>query len=301
MAKVTIQKDKGKHYKAKVVVRFIIALLFLLIGMSIVGYSLFNEYVYTHLPTDVVERNTISVFTKTMISEEYMELADVVITLADEGNGPMLSPFASNQISFDYEGEYLARLSTTSGSGLLVVGKGSGDVRADIEHYGKYYDQFVGNLTTKYKENIFEEGTINGFKANYSAGKIVCSTPFMKDNYYVIAIEYEVSSSNNLFVVYATKDFKELKKNISLIKNFSTLTLKGKATDEDILENSIKEKSSEESIEEINAYISEKYDVEKENVGVVPSSVSSNAVDDVEDIEVTIEEGKPDNSTAPTE
>lgn len=283
MAKVKIskqmkgKKNKKKHLKAKIIMSMIMLVLILVAGTGI-GIYLYGEYKNSFYPENVVEPMNMSALARKMSSEKYLELYDIAMVMAQDGNGVLLTPVGRKR-AFDYEADIMVRMSTSTGNGRIVVARGSGNIVDDIKKHAKEYAGFIGKVEPSYAEKVSESGMLSGYQAAYSCGIVTCGNILSEQSFYLVALEVAANDTERLFVVYTTEDYHELGTNLKVIEEFSLLALEGsgESLEEEQIEDSLKDEespdlkdnaSSEEevmSIEEINDYISHTYPVQDIN------------------------------------
>lgn len=269
----------------KTIVFFAVVLIVIISAIGFIVNCLYGVYKDSYYPSNVLDGSSISAFSKIMDSGEYKELKEIAEEMADGGNGYLIYPTGRN-VSFDYQGDILSRLTASTGTGYIVVAKGTGNIQEDIlAHVNSYYT-FVGKVDPVYSEKVSESGSAGNYYADYSAGYLDCGNFFKREGLYLIALEYRATATESLFVTYVTGNYKELSENFKVIKQFAELALEGKAVpeEEQSTEQEVEDISSDD-IDEISEYISEKYGVSNEPVG----TVSGNSMDESqEEIDFTI-------------
>lgn len=239
----SVKKDKKKHFKASIVLLSVFLAL-VLGGIFAISSIMLNIHSDSLYPENVLVKSDISAFSRTMDTNYYMPLKDIAISIAQEGAGPMLLSINRSK-DFDYEGDVLTSLSTSTGSGRIIVRQGSGNIQSDITESTPYYYEFMGKIKPVYKEKKIESGQLNNFYTEYSAGYVETGNLIKQNGYYVAALECSVSENGRyLFVVYATESLKELRNQIGLMKDFAILALKGD-TGEHISQNDASEEPAE--------------------------------------------------------
>lgn len=264
------KKRKKKNIK-NAILRSVIALFIvcgLLIFMSCYFFGIYRESYY---PKEVVDDTQIEVMARKAVSGTYTELYDIAMALADNGNGVMITPIGTRNY-FDYNGETLAKLSTSSGEGRITIAKGTGNVVEDMKTHSKDYFNFIGSVTPSYDEKVSESGIINGYQAAYTCGRLSCGNFLDNEKFYIVALEYATTDSDRLLLVYSTTKFKELGRNLKVLEDIADLALQGamKNTESPDTEESkdkpVSEKTEDEITSEdigaINDYLEEKYGTE---------------------------------------
>lgn len=259
-----LRREKKKK-RAKSVIRGMMFALFVIAVMFIiVAYALFSSYRDSYYPKNIVVEDELSAFVRTMPSTQYMELKLVAEELADNGNGDMLYPLVGTR--YDYEASLLTKLRTEQEYGTLYIAQGTGNIRNDIIAHTEDYYSFLGKVTPAYEEKVSEEGVVDNYYAQYSSGYLSTGNFFKTEGFHVVALEYRATDSMYLFIAYVTEQKEELQDAVPIIKHFANTALKGSqevanVSDEtgvDGLELDL-EQDSEQQIQDINAYIQEKY------------------------------------------
>lgn len=276
---------KKKHYKATIIMLSFFLVL-IMGGFFVVGAIMLNIHSDSLYPTNVLVQSDISAFARTMEYLTYKPLNEIAISIANDGAGPMLSPIGGSK-EFDYEGDVLVKLTTSTGSGRIIVRQGTGNIQNDIVSSTPYYYDFMGKLNPVYKEKVIESGQLNNYQAEYSAGYIDTGNFIKENGYYVIALECSASENGRyLFIVYATESQKELRNMVGLLKDFASLALEGDASEGNIDDRNDDDYQAEGDDEEWNAYLEENRVDESQQVSVgelqQAASISGNAVDNLE-------------------
>lgn len=264
------KKRKKKNIK-NAILRSVIALFIvcgLLIFMSCYFFGIYRESYY---PKEVVDDTQIEVMARKAVSGTYTELYDIAMALADNGNGVMITPIGTRNY-FDYNGETLAKLSTSSGEGRITIAKGTGNVVEDMKTHSKDYFNFIGSVTPSYEEKVSESGIINGYQAAYTCGRLSCGNFLDNEKFYIVALEYATTDSDRLLLVYSTTKFKELGRNLKVLEDIADLALQGAMKNvesqdtEESKDKPVSEKTEDEITSEdigaINDYLEEKYGTE---------------------------------------
>lgn len=269
MAKVKVakkvKKAKKKHLKAKIVTS-IITLFVIMVALLGIGTYLYGEYKNTFYPENVVESMEMSALARQMTQGRYMRLYDIAMTMAENGNGVLLTPIGKRE--FDYDSDMMVRMSTSSGSGRIIVAQGSGNIVDDIKTHAKEYASFIGKVEPFYTEKVSESGLLSGYQAAYSCGYITCGNVLSEQSFYLVALEFATNDIDRLFVVYATQDYRELGSNLKVIEDFALLALTGSEVPNEETDDSVNTDEDVEevmSVEEINEYISHTYPVQTMN------------------------------------
>lgn len=301
MAKVKVTKGSAikntkKHLKAKIIASMVSLLVILVLVLGIGGY-LYGEYKNSFYPEQVVEEMGISALARTMRAGRYMELYDIAMAMADDGNGILLTP-VNRRREFDYEGDILIRMSTSTGSGRIVVAQGTGNITDDIKAHAKEYASFIGKVEPVYTEKVSESGLLSGYQAAYSCGYITCGNVLSEQSFYLVALEFATNEIDRLFVVYTTQDYKELGTNLKVIEDFALLALSGSdinevpVTDTTVQSNAGGDSEQVEamSVEEINDYISHTYPVQTVDDAGQISGNTTGVLEQQESVELKLEE-----------
>ena len=286
-------KNKKKRLKAKIIMSVLSLVIILVLSLGI-GTYLYGEYKNSFYPEQVVEEMSVSALARTMRAGRYMELYDIAMTMAEEGSGVLLTPI-NHRREFDYEGDVLVRMSTSTGSGRIVVAQGTGNIVNDIKEHAKEYASFIGKIEPVYTEKVSESGLLSGYQTAYSCGYITCGNVLSEKSFYIVALEFATNDIDRLFVVYATSDYRELGTNLKVLEDFALLALTGNADKQPAEESGAEKETAVDdtveevmSVEEINEYISHTYPVQ-DMEGV--NQVSENTVSaGAESVELRLEE-----------
>lgn len=287
------QGKKQKQKKKKNLKNSIIISVFFLLIIGVlfygIGMYLYDMYRDTFFPAGVVEENTMEVFGRQMDADGYKKLFDIATELADNGNGVLLTP-TGHRKEFDYDGDILIKLTTSTGGGFITVAQGSGNIVEDITKHAKEYANFIGTVTPSYMEKVSEIGVLNGYHTAYSSGYLKCGNALSKEGFYLTALEYAASDTKRLFLVYTTKNMRELGVNLKVLEDFAALALEGdrevpgdaENASNDAGEKSVLDKDdsefTSEDIDDINSYISDKYGVTEQDGGSLETTEMSAAV-----------------------
>lgn len=290
--KVEEKKRKKKHLKAKIITSMI-SLMLILIAAAGIGTYLYGEYKSSFYPENVIEPMEMSALARKMTQGRYMELYDIAMAMAEDGNGALLTP-AGRRREFDYEGDILVRMSTNTGTGRIVVAQGSGNIVEDIKKHAKEYASFIGKVEPTYTEKVSESGLLSGYQTVYSCGYITCGNVLSEQSFYLVALEFATNDIDRLFVIYTTNDFRELGSNLKVIEEFSLLALEGSGTEQgdnmssDDTESTISSEEEVMSIEEINDYISHTYPVQNTDK-TTQISANSSGIPQEKSVELDLE------------
>lgn len=300
---VVIVKDIESKKRGLVGLSVVLAIITL--SLVIVGLILANVVMDERYPREILVETDFSAFTKTMPSDNYLPLREIAERIADNGNGPLLFP-KKNKTTYDYEGTVLTSLTTNTGSGCFYMAQGTGNIQEDIiSHINDYYI-FMGKVSPSYDEKVFETGNMNNFSASYSSGYLNTGNLFKEKGFYVSAFECVATESGKfLFVAYVTEDSKELKEQLETLCKITTYALEGEqavsgngndiqsgsSVDADGVDG---EEEDVMSVDEINAYMKDKYGLE-DGPGVPVSAnsysgVSANSVGDEISLQIVDED-----------
>ncbi len=184
-------------------------------AVFIMVVRLFLEQMQESLyPTDVLNAEIMNGIAKSQ--HTFGKLSDIADIMEEKGLRIYpIKGYESMDISLD-----VMTIVKSDQDGVLVMAKGSGNVNDDIMKYLSYYEEFVGRVSGKLDEKCHENGTDNGFVAEYATGCIKIKNLFYKGNIYVAAIEYSFDKDLHICFIFATDSVSKLKGGVESIKAF---------------------------------------------------------------------------------
>lgn len=227
-----MKKQLRESKKSKLQISFfILAAVFILILLLIVGYLLFQEYQKTFYPKDVLEKTTDEESTY-MQSSHFRSLYHVALDLSSVGFE--IYPYDTSDQIYHYDSKVYNRIFHNLSEGsVFLIGRGTGDIVDDVVADTEYLYSFLGDVEPEYTEVHRESGYYNHYQAVFSTGRLTPNNFFRKGDFYISSMEFRIKEDLWVLFIYTADDVTDLKRSTDLIKSMANSMFQGADVAED--------------------------------------------------------------------